>query len=94
MGYIDAASLITVFINGVLTEVPGGRIDMRKMFGNDMILVHSSGEIVPSTEYGVLLQGLQIGESYFLVLIPSIIFQFLISYMSLLYINDSINFNL
>lgn len=67
-GYIDAASLITVFINGVLTEVPRGAIDMRTMFGNDVILVHSSGEILPSTEYGVLLQGLQMGESYFLVI--------------------------
>ncbi|WOK95909.1 WUSCHEL-related homeobox 11-like isoform X2 [Canna indica] len=58
---------ITVFINGVLTEVPRGAFDLRAMFGQNVVLVHSSGELVPVNEFGVLLQSLQMGESYFLV---------------------------
>ncbi|XP_042452961.1 WUSCHEL-related homeobox 11-like [Zingiber officinale] len=58
---------ITVFINGVLSEVPRGTFDMRSMFGYNWMLVHSSGEVVPLNEYGFLMQSLQMGESYFLV---------------------------
>ncbi|KAJ0978110.1 hypothetical protein J5N97_013584 [Dioscorea zingiberensis] len=62
---------MTVFINGVPSEVPRGPIDMKAMFGLDVMLVHSSGELVPVNEHGILLQGLQMGESYFLVLMPA-----------------------
>ncbi|KAL6657215.1 hypothetical protein ACP70R_004995 [Stipagrostis hirtigluma subsp. patula] len=58
---------ITVFINGVATEVPRGPIDLRSMFGQDVMLVHSTGGLLPVNEYGVLMQSLQMGESYFLV---------------------------
>ncbi|KAK3128065.1 hypothetical protein QOZ80_7AG0582090 [Eleusine coracana subsp. coracana] len=58
---------ITVFINGVATEVPRGQIDLRSMFGQDVMLVHSTGGILPVNEYGILMQSLQMGESYFLV---------------------------
>ncbi|KAI3996506.1 hypothetical protein MKX01_001344 [Papaver californicum] len=58
---------ITVFINGVPTEVPNGPLDMKSMFGQDALLVHSSGVPVPFSEYGFSLQSLQMGESYFLV---------------------------
>ncbi|XP_072975979.1 WUSCHEL-related homeobox 11-like [Typha angustifolia] len=58
---------ITVFINGVPSEVPRGPIDLRAMFGQDVMLVHSSGELLPVNEYGSLMQSLQMGESYFLV---------------------------
>ncbi|RZC79106.1 hypothetical protein C5167_003344 [Papaver somniferum] len=58
---------ITVFINGVPTEVPNGPLDMKSMFGQDAMLVHSSGVPVPFNEYGFSLQSLQMGESYFLV---------------------------
>ncbi|CAH2055190.1 unnamed protein product [Thlaspi arvense] len=34
---------ITVFINGVPTEVASGGIDMKATFGEDLVLVHSSG---------------------------------------------------
>ncbi|OVA03925.1 Homeobox domain [Macleaya cordata] len=57
---------ITVFINGVPTEVPSGPLDMKAMFGQDAMLVHSSGVPVPFNEYGFSLQSLQMGESYFL----------------------------
>ncbi|KAJ1292473.1 hypothetical protein BS78_02G394000 [Paspalum vaginatum] len=58
---------ITVFINGVATEVPRGPIDLRSMFGQDVVLAHSTGGLLPVNEYGVLTQSLQMGESYFLV---------------------------
>ncbi|KAK8942340.1 WUSCHEL-related homeobox 11 [Platanthera zijinensis] len=58
---------VAVYINGVLTEVPTGPMDTRSVFGQNAILVHSSGEAVAVNEYGVTLQGLQMGESYFLL---------------------------
>eukprot|EP00261_Vitis_vinifera_P035883 XP_019077126.1 PREDICTED: WUSCHEL-related homeobox 11 [Vitis vinifera] len=58
---------VTVFINGVPTEVPKGSFDMKAMFGQDFVLVHSSGVPVPFNEFGFSMQSLQHGESYFLV---------------------------
>ncbi|XP_066395660.1 WUSCHEL-related homeobox 11-like [Miscanthus floridulus] len=58
---------MTVFINGVPTEVPRGPIDLRSMFGQDVMLVHYTAGLLPVNEYGVLTQSLQMGESYFLV---------------------------
>ncbi|KAJ8500439.1 hypothetical protein OPV22_010991 [Ensete ventricosum] len=62
---------IMVFINGVLSEVPRGAFDLRAMFGRNVMLVHSSGELLPVNEYGFLMQSLQMGESYFLVSSPT-----------------------
>lgn len=56
-----------MFINGIPSEVPSGLINIRAMFGDDAMLIHSSGEPLPSNEYGILLQSLQMGESYYLV---------------------------
>ncbi|TVU37193.1 hypothetical protein EJB05_10496, partial [Eragrostis curvula] len=67
LSYSCQPASITVFINGVATEVPRGPIDLRSMFGQDVMLVHSTGGILPVNEYGILLQSLQMGESYFLV---------------------------
>ncbi|KAG8086999.1 hypothetical protein GUJ93_ZPchr0010g9124 [Zizania palustris] len=54
---------IQVFINGVAYDVPsGGALDMAGAFGRDAMLLHSSGEIVPVDEHGVLPKGLQMGE--------------------------------
>ncbi|CAM0145023.1 unnamed protein product [Urochloa decumbens] len=61
------AGSMTVFINGVATEVPRGPMDLRSMFGQDVMLVHPTGGILPVNEYGILMQSLQMGESYFLV---------------------------
>ncbi|XP_010089195.2 WUSCHEL-related homeobox 11, partial [Morus notabilis] len=66
------SGFITVFINGVPTEVPKGIIDLKPMFGQDVILVHSSGVPLPTNEFGILMQSMQPGESYFLVSNPSI----------------------
>ncbi|KAG1338872.1 WUSCHEL-related homeobox 6-like [Cocos nucifera] len=62
---------ITVFINGVPSEVPRGPIDLRAMFGQDVMLINSSGDLLPVNEYGILMQSLQMGESYFLVSRPT-----------------------
>ncbi|KAJ8466702.1 hypothetical protein OPV22_029254 [Ensete ventricosum] len=62
---------VIVFINGVLNEVPNGPIDLRTMFGHNVMLVHSSGEVIPVDENGFLMQSLQMGESYFLVTRPT-----------------------
>jgi hypothetical protein len=48
-------------------EVPRGPIDLRAMFGQDVMLVHSTGALLPVNDYGILTQNLQMGESYFLV---------------------------
>ncbi|KAI3437041.1 Homeobox domain-containing protein [Psidium guajava] len=65
--HYQQSGIITVFINGVPTEVPRGPLDMKSVFGHDAILVHSSGLPVPTNEYGYLMQSLEHGESYFLV---------------------------
>ncbi|KAJ8763215.1 hypothetical protein K2173_025600 [Erythroxylum novogranatense] len=62
---------ITVFINGVPTEVPRGPLDLKAMCGQDVVLVHSSGVPVPTNEFGFVMQSLQHGESYYLVTIFS-----------------------
>lgn len=59
-----------MFINGIATEVGKGPLDMKAMFGDGgLMLFHSSGLAVEVNDHGFLLQGLQHGESYFLVII-------------------------
>ncbi|CAO2163882.1 unnamed protein product [Urochloa humidicola] len=61
---------IQVFINGAVYEVPGAGappLDLAGTFGRDAMLVHSSGEILPVNEHGVLMKSLQMGECYYLV---------------------------
>lgn len=67
---VFVSGLITVFVNGVPTEVPRGPLDMKTMFGqlDHVVLVHSSGIPLPINDFGFLMQGLQHGESYFLVI--------------------------
>ncbi|WOL14733.1 WUSCHEL-related homeobox 11-like [Canna indica] len=62
---------ITVFIDGVACEVARGPFNLRAMFGDNVMLVHSSGEFLPVNGHGVLMQSLQMGESYFLVTRPT-----------------------
>ncbi|XP_031495730.1 WUSCHEL-related homeobox 11-like isoform X2 [Nymphaea colorata] len=66
----SSAELITVSINGIIFQVPRGPFHMRALFGEDVILVHSSGDPIHVDVSGVSLQGLQPGESYFLVNVP------------------------
>ncbi|XP_074569700.1 WUSCHEL-related homeobox 11-like [Curcuma longa] len=58
---------VTVFIDGVPSEVPRGLIDLRATFGSNVMVVHSSGQILPVDEHGILMRSFQTGESYFLV---------------------------
>ncbi|ESQ41777.1 hypothetical protein EUTSA_v10015651mg [Eutrema salsugineum] len=59
--------LMTVFINGVPTEIKEGAIDMKAMFGENLVLLHSSGLPLPTDEFGFLMHSLQHGQAYFLV---------------------------
>ncbi|KAK6127104.1 hypothetical protein DH2020_039142 [Rehmannia glutinosa] len=63
--------VITVFINGVATEVGRGPLDMKAMFGGDFVLFHSSGVPVQVNEFGFLVQSLQHGPKTFLILSSS-----------------------
>lgn len=67
-GYILTAGTIQVFINGAAYDVPSaGPLDLAGTFGHDVMLVHSSGEILPVNEHGVLMKNLQMGECYYMV---------------------------
>ena len=63
-----------MFINGVVYEVPGrgALLDLAGTFGRDAMLVHSSGEILPVNENGILMKRLQMGECYYLVGEPAV----------------------
>ncbi|KAL1195509.1 WUSCHEL-related homeobox 12 [Cardamine amara subsp. amara] len=58
---------VTVFINGVPTEVTKGAINMKATFGEDLVLLHSSGLPLSTDEFGFLMHSLQHGQAYFLV---------------------------
>nr|DAD21102.1 TPA_asm: hypothetical protein HUJ06_022565 [Nelumbo nucifera] len=67
-GMIPAAvAKSTVFINDVAFEVAMGPLNVREAFGEDAVLVHSSGLPVITDEWGVTLQALQHGAFYYLV---------------------------
>ncbi|KAK8580636.1 hypothetical protein V6N13_143707 [Hibiscus sabdariffa] len=57
----------TVFINDVAFEVTVGPFNMREAFGDDAILINSSGQSVLTNEWGLTLQPLQHGGFYYLV---------------------------
>ncbi|KAL6539696.1 WUSCHEL-related homeobox [Orobanche hederae] len=59
--------MITVFINGVPTDVGRGAVDTKAMFGGDLVMYHSTGVPVEVNEYGHMVQNLEHGQSYFLV---------------------------
>ncbi|KAK4781687.1 hypothetical protein SAY86_015789 [Trapa natans] len=58
---------ITVFMNGVPTHVPACPIEVKAVFGENAIVVQSSGVPLPMNEYGFLMESLKPGQSYFLV---------------------------
>ncbi|XP_039052973.1 WUSCHEL-related homeobox 9-like [Hibiscus syriacus] len=57
----------TVFINDVAFEVTVGPFNVREAFGDDAILINSSGQPVLTNEWGLTLQSLQNGGFYYLV---------------------------
>lgn len=58
----------TVFINDVCFEVAVGELfNIREAFGDDAVLMHSSGQPVLTNELGLTLQPLHHGAFYYLV---------------------------
>ncbi|CAL5411342.1 unnamed protein product [Camellia sinensis] len=57
----------TVFINDVAFEVAVGPFNVREAFGDDAMLIHSTGQPVVTNEWGVTLQSLQHGGFYYLL---------------------------
>ncbi|EEF39813.1 WUSCHEL-related homeobox 9 [Ricinus communis] len=62
-----AVARSTVFINDVPFEVGVGPFNVREAFGDDFILIHSSGHPVLTNDWGLTLHSLQHGASYYLV---------------------------
>ncbi|OIV93232.1 hypothetical protein TanjilG_27411 [Lupinus angustifolius] len=56
-----------VFINDVAFEVPVGPFNVREAFGMEAVLLNSSGNPVPTDEWGVTLHSLQYGAYYYLI---------------------------
>nr|CAD1823828.1 unnamed protein product [Ananas comosus var. bracteatus] len=61
-----AVARSTVFINEVAFEVVASPLNLREAFGEHAILLHASGHPVLTDEFGVTLQPLQHGASYYL----------------------------
>ncbi|CAN1283869.1 WUSCHEL-related homeobox 9 [Linum perenne] len=61
----------TVFINDVPFEVGTGPFNVREAFGDDMLLVHSSGQPVLTDDWGITLHSLHHGAFYYLVPFPT-----------------------
>lgn len=57
----------TVFINDVAFEVGSGPFNVREVFGEDAVLIHSSGEPLITNEWGLTIQPLQHGAFYYLL---------------------------
>ncbi|KAM0945925.1 putative transcription factor homeobox-WOX family [Dioscorea sansibarensis] len=58
---------LMVFINEVVFEVVAGPLNVREAFGEEAVLLHASGQPVLTNEFGVTLQSLEHGASYYLV---------------------------
>lgn len=63
----DRAKCITVFINDVVFEIVMGPFNVRQAFGDEAVLIHSSGNPVPTDEWGITLHPLHHGACYYLV---------------------------
>ncbi|XP_074341660.1 WUSCHEL-related homeobox 9-like [Apium graveolens] len=62
---VTGKSMVT--INDVRFEVPSGPLNVREAFGDDAVLVHSSGQPVVTDKWGLTLHPLQHGASYYLI---------------------------
>ncbi|XP_074333022.1 WUSCHEL-related homeobox 8-like isoform X2 [Apium graveolens] len=56
-----------VFINEVAIEIASGPFNVKEAFGDDAVLIHSSGQPVVTNELGVTLHSLQHGAFYYLL---------------------------
>ncbi|MCI17596.1 WUSCHEL-related homeobox 9-like [Trifolium medium] len=57
-----------VFINDVAFEVASGPFNVRQAFGDDAILVNSTGQPVLTNQWGVTLHSLQHGACYYVII--------------------------
>ncbi|XP_030479900.1 WUSCHEL-related homeobox 9 isoform X2 [Cannabis sativa] len=61
------ANKTMVFINDVAFEVAAGPFNVREAFGEDAVLIHSNGQLVPTDDWGVTPHSLQHGAFYYLI---------------------------
>ncbi|XP_010509812.1 PREDICTED: WUSCHEL-related homeobox 9-like [Camelina sativa] len=64
---VQAGARIRVFINEMELEVTPGPFNVRDAFGEEVVLINSAGQPIVTDEYGVALQPLQHGASYYLI---------------------------
>ena len=61
-------SVIIVIVNDIPMQVPKEPINLGTFFGDDALLLDSSGHMVQVNEWGFTMEGLEHGATYFLVL--------------------------
>ncbi|KAH9314597.1 hypothetical protein KI387_023224, partial [Taxus chinensis] len=59
--------VMTVLLDGKWCEVPIGVVDVRKMFGDNALLLDSHGHVVPTNDAGITFHPLHASESYSLI---------------------------
>ncbi|GAU39578.1 hypothetical protein TSUD_384610 [Trifolium subterraneum] len=62
IGETGVAARSMVFINDVAFEVASGPFNVRQAFGDDAVLIHSTGQPVLTNQWGVTLNSLQHGH--------------------------------
>ncbi|KAK2447371.1 WUSCHEL-related homeobox [Trifolium repens] len=67
IGETGVAARSMVFINDVAFEVASGPFNVRQAFGDDVVLINSTGQPVLTNQWGVTLHSLQHGACYYLV---------------------------
>nr|XP_017234528.1 PREDICTED: WUSCHEL-related homeobox 9-like isoform X1 [Daucus carota subsp. sativus] len=67
INHVQGAGKSTVIINDVGFEVASGPLNVKEVFGEDAVLIHSSGQPVVTNEWGFTLQPLQHGAFYYLI---------------------------
>ncbi|XP_013627080.1 PREDICTED: WUSCHEL-related homeobox 9-like isoform X1 [Brassica oleracea var. oleracea] len=70
---VQVCARIRVFINEMEFEVSPEPFNVRDAFGEEVVLINSAGQPIVTDEYGVALQPLQHGASYYLVLFPLLV---------------------
>lgn len=68
IGETGVPARLMVFINDVAFEVASGPFNVREAFGDDSVLIHSTGQPVLTNQWGVTLHSLQHGACYYLVI--------------------------
>ncbi|CAL5183523.1 unnamed protein product [Lathyrus oleraceus] len=67
IGETGVPARLMVFINDVAFEVASGPFNVREAFGDDSVLIHSTGQPVLTNQWGVTLHSLQHGACYYLI---------------------------